>query len=372
MNPNPNKDAPRSLYVHIPFCSSICPYCDFPKVLYRKDWAASYLLALFQEAADRQVGFFSTIYVGGGTPSCLEVGQLDLLLSFLEPHLRPDGEFSIECNPDSLTEEKTALLARHGVNRVSLGAQSSTRKSLATLGRKHDFASVERAVGLLRKVGINNINVDWMYGFPNQSEEDLQADISAFLSLDVPHLSAYSLILEPGTMYAAKGIKGLDDDAQQTYFEAIRDALIQAGYERYEVSNFARPGYRCRHNLTYWRDEPYLAIGLGASGYIGETRYVNTKNLAAYLEGRYEGEVETLTKESEIEDFLLTNLRLNEGFALSRFQERFGEDFIADRKDAVEGLVNRGLLIVDKENVRTTPRGMDLLDTVLLALFPDD
>ena len=360
---------PDSLYVHIPFCTHICPYCDFAKVLYRPDWAKAYLNRLKEEAAQRDCGLFSTLFVGGGTPSALSEEELEDLLSFLSKHLKEGGEFSLEANPESLSEEKIALLRKYGVNRVSLGAQSSVPASLQTLGRNHDFALVAKRATQLRNAGITNINLDWMYGFPDQSEEDLRSDIDAFLSLKVPHLSAYSLILESGTSYAVKGIKPLSDDMQQSYFETIRDALTKAGYERYEVSNFALSGYRCRHNLTYWKDLPYIGIGVGAAGYLGESRYTNTRSLGLYLEGRYEGEVEKLDESSLLEDYFLTNLRLLEGFKESDFKERFGFSFSSRYQEKFDRLSSRGLLEQKQGSIRTTSRGLDLLDTVLLELF---
>jgi len=358
-----------SLYVHVPFCTAICPYCDFPKVVYRESWSRAYLSRLQEEAKARCDGTFSTVYVGGGTPSCLKAEEFDELLSFFRGYLEEGGEYSVEINPETLTEEKADILARHGINRVSLGVQSFHPKTLKTLGRRHDEATVVRAISLLRERGIANINLDWMYGVPGQTREDVAYDIARFLAMDVPHVSAYSLILEEGTIFAAKKIEPCSDDVQQGMFESIRDALEQAGIKRYEVSNFAREGYRCRHNLTYWRDEHYLAVGLGASGYVGDERYVNTKNLTKYLAGEYEGERETLSVQSRIEDFLLTNLRLVEGFEIRRFEERFGPEAYGSKKEAVDALKGRGLLEEEGGYLRTTSRGMDLLDAVLLELF---
>ncbi|MBO5528510.1 MAG: radical SAM family heme chaperone HemW [Bacilli bacterium] len=358
-----------SLYVHIPFCARICPYCDFPKVIYRQSWAYDYLNALEQELKARDGGLFSTVYVGGGTPSCLSGAELTRLLSFLRPHLVDGGEFSLEINPETLTMEKAKILSSFGVNRASIGAQSATPKSLKTLGRKHTFEDVRKAVTLLRGQGINNINLDLMYGFPDESDQDVKEDIASFLSLKVPHLSAYSLILEEGTAYHAKKIKPLDDDAQQALFEIIREALIEARYERYEVSNFALPGFRCRHNLTYWKDEPYLAIGLGASGYLGDIRYKNTLNLSSYIKGDHEGEVERLGLSSQLEDFFLTNLRLAEGFDLKTFERRFGFPFLSRYQEAYERCQSRGLLEIKDGRLACTSRGLDFLDLALLELF---
>lgn len=361
---------PNSLYVHVPFCRHICAYCDFPKVIYNDAWVKSYLGALFFELEQRKIPKgLNTIYIGGGTPTSLGESDLDTLLGALRPYLAEPYEFSIEANPETMTLEKAKILAKHGVNRVSIGMQTTSSRLLKLLGRAHDEEDVRRSIALLREAGIANINVDLMYGLPFESEEELRKDLNAIESFDVPHISAYSLILEEGTAFYVKGIKPLDDDAQQDQFGIVREFLETHGWKRYEISNFARPGYECRHNLTYWHDEPYYAIGLGASGYVGDTRYVNTKNLQKYLNHVYAGEIETLSKESMIEDFLLTNLRLVEGFDPNVFKKRFGIDFLEAYHDKIRELADRGLLIVSPTRVKATSRGLDLLDTILRDLF---
>lgn len=360
---------PNSLYVHIPFCRHICAYCDFPKVLYKEDWAKSYLGALFSEIQERDVQTCHTIYLGGGTPTSLGEEDLDRLLAFLSTYLEEGGEYSVEANPETLTEAKARILKKHGVNRVSIGMQTSSPKLLKKLGRAHTFADVEKAVALLKKEGITNINVDLMYGLPEETIGDVRQDLVAFFSLDVPHVSAYSLILEKGTAFYVNKIRPLDDDAQQEQFEIIRDALKEHGYARYEISNFAKDGFQCQHNKTYWKDEPYYGVGLGAAGYLGQTRYVNTKNLSSYLKGEYQGEVETLDRASEIEDYLLTNLRLVEGFDPKVFHARFGIEFAEMYRAQINELTSRGLLSVSPTRIAATEKGLDLLDTILLAFF---
>lgn len=355
-----------SLYVHIPFCSSICAYCDFPKVLYRNDWAEDYLSALFAELDSYRIEKVETIYVGGGTPSALPLPLLRKLLEKLSPLLEEGGEFSFEANPESLNEEKIALLASNKVNRVSLGVESSLGKYLSLMGRKHSFEDAKNVVCALRKHGISNINVDWIYALPGESLEDLKKEAEAFLSLEVPHISAYTLILEDGTLFKAEGKKEASEDEQGEQYEEVLSCLREAGYRRYEVSNFALPGRECQHNLTYWKDEEYYGIGLGASGFLNGVRYTNTRSLSLYIEGKGLRESEERSGE---EEFLLSNLRLEEGFALSSFERKFHKDFRLAYQKPLSKMEKEGLLQEKEARIIPSDRGLECLDYVLLALF---
>lgn len=356
----------KALYVHIPFCSSICSYCDFPKVLFREDWAEGYLSALFAELDSYAIKEVGTIYVGGGTPSALPFSLLKALLSRLSPCLEEGGEFSFEANPESLSEEKIALLSSFGVNRVSLGVESSLGKFLALLGRKHTFEDARNAVSALKRHGIDNINADWIYALPGETLADLREEEEAFLSLGVPHLSAYTLILEEGTLLKAKGAREASEDEQGAQYEEVLSFLRKSGYRRYEVSNFALPGRECRHNLTYWRDEEYYGVGLGAAGFLNRTRYENTRSMTLYLKG--EG-LREKREESGEEEFLLCNLRLQEGFALARFAKRFRRDFRFAYGEALKKMEKEGFLCEEEGRIKPTDRGMECLDYVLLSLF---
>ena len=360
--------APLSLYVHIPFCNEICAYCDFPKVLYKQNWAESYLSALFDELESRGVGLVDTIYVGGGTPSCLPLNLLDSLLNKLSSHLNQGGEFSLEGNPESLGEDKILCLARHGVNRVSLGVESSLEKYLHLLGRKHDFPLVKERVAALRKAGINNINLDWMIALPGEKVSNLEEEARNFLSLDVPHLSVYTLILEEGTRFYLQGVKQASQDEEGEQYEWVLSKLRKNGYRRYEVSNFAKPGFQCRHNLTYWRDEEFYGIGMGASGFIDGKRYSNSRSLTSYIKG--EG-VALPSEESGVEDFLLTTLRLEEGFSLEEYERRFGASFLEGFSIPLEKLKKQGMLFEKEGRILPSDKGIELLDYVLLTLISE-
>lgn len=360
---------PSSLYVHIPFCDHLCAYCDFCKVFYRADWASSYLDALFSEISALPVKEFSTIYVGGGTPSSLSNEQFARLLRFLSPLHLPGGEFSLEANPESFDEEKAALCARYGVNRLSFGIQTSHPRLLALLGRKHDFAMAKEAIRRAKEAGISNVNADLMYALPGESEEEFEEDLRAFFDLDLPHYSCYSLILEEDTVFAKHGLRETDQDTQGACYERLLSYARKRGYRRYEVSNFAKPGMESKHNRVYWRDEEYYGVGLGASGYVNDTRYANVRSLPLYLrEPGKRAEEELVGEEDARSYFLLCFLRLEEGFSREEYEKRFGASF-EEEFPAARTLYSRGLLENADGRVRATDRGMMLLDSVLVDLF---
>jgi len=358
-----------SLYIHIPFCAHICGYCDFAKVLYQKEWAFSYLDALIKEISSYGKRKYKTIYLGGGTPTLLPLPLLEKLLLLCQERLATNGEFTIEGNPEDINEELLYLCLKYGVNRLSLGVQSSSTRLLLLMGRKHTFEDAEKAFILAKKVGFKNLSADIIYGLPNETLCEVEKDINAFLSLDLPHLSAYCLSVSPGSFFYHRGIKEMNDEDAAKQYELILSSLRKKGYVRYEVSNFAKDGYFSRHNLTYWHDEEYVGVGLGASGYLDGYRYTNTKNLNEYLAGKYLFNKEKLTKKSEIEDYFLTNLRLERGFSLKLFEKRFAIDFKKTYALSLKKLKDSGLLVEENGYIHATDRGIMLLDRILLELF---
>ncbi len=365
------KSQAESLYVHIPFCEHICRYCDFSKVLFEEKWAFPYVQQLEKEILSFNIskGSLNTIYVGGGTPSCLPSSLLESLLSFLYPYLKEGGEFDLEGNPESLSLEKLLLIKKCGVNRLSIGVQSSDPALLAFMGRKHDFLMAKRSVEDAKKAGFDNISCDLIYGLPNESDATLAKDIDSLLSLDVDHLSTYCLSVSPGTYFYSHKVQEMDQNLAGGQYELILKRLREAGYDRYEVSNFARNGKKSRHNLVYWKDEQYYGAGLGASGYLGKTRYTNTKNLDSYLKGGREGSKDVLDEKGELEDYFLTNLRLEEGFSLKSFKERFGFEFAERYHEALKKPLQEGLAVFGPDSFKATDKGILLLDRLLLALY---
>jgi len=360
-----------SLYIHIPFCAHICAYCDFSKVLYDEKWAFSYIEELKREILSYPLARnqFETIYIGGGTPTCLKKELLEDLLSFLRPYLKIDGEFTIEGNPENIDDELLAILKEGGINRISLGMESSHKKYLALMGRKHSYKDVKNAVGLIKKWGFENISVDLIYALPGENLNELKEDVASMLALNIPHLSAYSLTINPGTSFYNNGFKEMDDSLEADMYELILSSFRNAGYKRYEVSNFAKPAFYSRHNLTYWHDEEYYGCGLGASGYVDGFRYTNTRSLGVYLKGKYRAEEEKLSVNSQLEDFFLTNLRLEDGFMKKAFEKRFGFPFFTKFSIPFLKLHNEGLINENSDSIFVSDKGMLLLDRVLLEFF---
>lgn len=361
---------PSSLYIHIPFCRHLCAYCDFPKVVYDRRWGFSYLAALKKELESfAPKGPFKTVYIGGGTPSALSEKELNVLFLMVRPYLSSDTEFTIEANPEDLNEEKLLLFLENGVNRLSVGIESSSKRLLALMNRHHTFEDAKKGIERAKRLGFKRLSADLIYGLPKESLEELDSDIEAFLSLDIDHLSAYCLSVNPMTVFYRNGVKEMDEERASAQYERILERFRNAGYRRYEVSNFARNGDLSRHNLVYWHDEEYIGIGLGASGYIGKKRYTNTKNLARYLSFDWGRSEETLSKESELEDYFLTNLRLDDGFSLADFEKRFGFSFMDRYKDVFERESKLGLLTLKDGRLFASDRGIEILDSVLLSLF---
>lgn len=361
---------PTSLYVHIPFCSRICSYCDFSKVLFNEKWAFSYIEKLIEEIEGYKIPKHSqkTIYVGGGTPTTLPDTLFNKILGYLSEYLVEGGEFSIEANPESLTREKIDILKNNGVNRVSLGVESSQGKYLTLMERPHSFEDVIDVVNNLKGKGITNINVDLIYALPGESSEEVSIDIDALLSLDVPHISTYSLILEDSTKFKNLGLTEADDSIQADQYELILSTLREHGYERYEVSNYSKPGFESKHNTVYWRNEEYYGCGMGASGYLNGVRYKNTGSIIAYLSGKTVSEKEVVVDEDKPLLFLMTNLRLRNGFKMDRYKEFVGKDFMETHKEKALALEKEGLLIIEGDNVRVSDKGMLLLDKVTVDL----
>jgi oxygen-independent coproporphyrinogen III oxidase len=359
----------KSLYIHIPFCDQICAYCDFTKVFSSSFSHKEYLKKLIAEIDSLVIkdDSLSTIYIGGGTPSTLTSEELDFLLSYLHQHFPNVDEFSVEANPESLTREKIKLMHSYGVNRISLGAQTTNELILKQLNRNHTTNDIKRCIKDLKDCGIENYNLDFIYGIPGMTMGDLDRDIDFALKMNTKHLSFYSLQIEEGTLLYNQGMKPVDEEFMRRMYDFIIEKLSKHGYQRYEISNFSLPGYESRHNLTYWHDEQYYAAGVSASGYIGNLRYTNTKSLTHYLKGEYNRESETIDSKTEEFEFLMLNLRLTKGFSLSSFKKRFHKDFKTEYKEEIEKVQDYVEIVDDHFRIRKDY--LYTMDNILLNLL---
>lgn len=321
-----------SMYVHIPFCNRICTYCDFNKVLIKNQPVDDYIDALISElkSYDRQA--LKTIYVGGGTPTALSVQQLDRLLKFITEHFTVTDEFTFEANPDELTTEKLDVLHYYGVNRVSLGVQTFNNDLLKVLGRTHNFDDIFKSVNHLEKIGLNNYSLDLMYNLPGETFSDIDTSLKYVDELRPKHISWYSLIIEPHTVFYNKinqgkmSIAGSLEEGEK--YDKVIAGLDSLGYPQYEISNFAQAEYESMHNKTYWLNEPYIGAGAGSHGYTGDVRYYNIKPVTHYINSMKESgsvvkEKLVLTNNDKYEEEMFLGLRLNSGVSEQRFKDKF-------------------------------------------------
>ena len=358
-----------SLYIHIPFCNKICDYCDFTKLQYFRNFAVDYLKALKDELASYPIKDLKTIYVGGGTPTALEDDLFLDLLQIIDSYVKGVKEYTFEANPESLSLEKIKMLKEHGVNRISLGVQTTNDKILQAVNREHSFEQVKTAIKNLKEVGINNINVDLILGLPHTSEKILKEDLNNILSLDVKHVSCYGLTVNPHTALFNKGFKEPEGDLLRAYYDIVEEILTNSGFVHYEVSNWAKPGFQSEHNLTYWRNEQYFGVGLGASGYIAETRYKNTVNLSQYLNRVFVFEKENVSIRDKFTYQVMLNLRTIEGLSLKLVKEEYGVDLLNDKQKEIQECIDEGLLVLTDDTLVPTYDGMMVLDQIILKLI---
>lgn len=365
---------PTSAYVHIPFCTQICYYCDFSKVFIKNQPVDAYLQALIREFESYKIEQLRTLYIGGGTPTAISAEQLDYLLSHLTKNLDLSQleEFTIEANPGDLTPDKIAVLEKSAVNRISLGVQTFNDKQLKRIGRSHNEAQIYESIDSLKGAGFDNISIDLIYALPGQTMADVKENVAKAIALDIPHLSLYSLILEHHTVFMNKMRCGKlnlpTEDLEADMFDYIIAKLESHGFEHYEISNFTKPGRESRHNLMYWDNAEYYGVGAGASGYVDGVRYRNRGPIQHYLKGVAQGnprlEEEVLTKQEMMEEEFFLGLRKKEGVSISRFEEKFAENFSNRYGDIVEKLTRDGLVQVTDGRLRMTKKGLFLGDTV--------
>ncbi|MEL3974174.1 radical SAM family heme chaperone HemW [Rossellomorea oryzaecorticis] len=373
----------KSAYIHIPFCEHICHYCDFNKFFLQGQPVDEYLKNLGHEMRSR-VGSgnseeIDTIFVGGGTPTALNAKQLDTLCEEITMSLPYNkGEFTFEANPGDLTEDKLKVLIDHGVNRLSFGVQSFNDDLLKGIGRSHRSKDVYTSLETAQKVGFSNISIDLIYSLPKQTEEDFQDTLTKALDLQLPHYSAYSLIVEPKTVFynlMRKGKLPLPSQEQEAnMYELLIDTMAKYGINQYEISNFAKEGYESKHNLVYWDNNEYYGLGAGAHGYINGVRYSNYGPLKKYMDPINEGRLPTIqehtvTREEMMEEEMFLGLRKVDGVSKAAFTEKFGCSIESVFKPSLEEMQNRKLLLVDDERVALTKQGRFLGNEVFQSFL---
>lgn len=356
----------KSLYIHIPFCDDICGYCDFVRVGYNDKLSDLYLIELRKDLLLLSTQY-KTIYLGGGTPSSLSVQQFSFLLESMNHLVGSVDEFTIEVNPDSLTIEKAKLYQQAGINRVSLGVQTTNNQLLKEIGRTHTFEDVKKSIELLNFVGISNISMDLIYGLPTQKLDDLESDLNKLLSLSPTHLSLYSLTIEPNSQFSRAGIKEVSLELETEMYLLIQEKLKKHGFIHYEISNYCLPGYESIHNLSYWKYDDYLGIGVGASSKVNHRRFTNYHNINDYIQGkRFLSENLELSKENEMFEYVMMNLRLIDGINCTHFFETFKIDIYDQYKLSIENFVKKDLLIYNKKRLYATDKGRLMLNDILV------
>lgn len=392
------------LYIHIPFCKSRCIYCGFysttnlefrqryvdavcKEMILRKDLRSEGVKE-FRSSDNTQATInlstcqpvnltakINTIYLGGGTPSQLSIAQLEQLFIYINNvyGLKDAAEVTIECNPEDVTDEYAQALSHLPINRVSMGVQTFDDNRLRFLHRRHNSENVYNAVERLRKAGINNISIDLMYGFPNQSIEEWQSDVEKAIKLNVEHISAYSLMFEEGTqlfrMLESKKVKEIDEERSLQMFNCLIDLLGDAGYEHYEISNFAKQGYRSQHNSSYWQGIPYIGIGAAAHSYDIKTRSWNVSDINEYIESIENGvipmEMEFIDDDTRYNDTITTSLRTSEGIDMQKFSDKHRNYCLANAKQ----FINQELLELKDNRLRITRKGIFVSDYIMSELI---
>lgn len=359
-----------AVYVHIPFCRHICSYCDFCKVLHIDNFVDDYLDALQDEILSTYDGeLIKTLYIGGGTPSCLTSKELIKMFRIMENFKRtPDCEYTFECNPDDITDELLDILVSAGVNRVSIGVESFDKNNLKFMERNLDYNDLANKLELLRNRGIDNINLDLMYALPNETLNIVKSDIKKLISLNPTHISTYSLIIEDHTALKNNNTKYISEDLDRKMYDLIVKTLAKSGYKHYEVSNFAKLGYESKHNMNYWLNNEYYGFGLGATGYKAGLRYTNTRNLSEYIHGKYHKEEVLTNIKEQMDNEIMLGFRLLDGIDVNLFYDKYGVN-IQDVYPAIKELLKTHELHYKNGMLSINPDYIYVMDAILVKIL---
>lgn len=365
-----------SLYIHIPFCDQKCFYCDFPSFAGKDNLKDKYIEALIKEIKLKVNNYrIKTIFIGGGTPSSLAVHQLEELLKVVATlNLSEELEYTMECNPGSINRDKLKILKKYKVNRISMGLQAVQDTLLKSIGRIHDYEKFEKNFHEARECGFNNINVDLIFGLPNQSLENWRESLERIITLNPEHISAYSLIIEEGTafykLYEDNKLNVPTEELEREMYNLSKELLLKAGFHQYEISNYGKIGYECRHNLAYWNMESWIGVGSAASSYIDNKRLTNTSEVEKYIEGMSGGtpiiDEEIINSLNDnIEEFMFMGLRKIDGISISEFEKRFKKTIDDIYGDLIKKYENKKLLIRDKDRIYLSSKGIEWSNQIM-------
>lgn len=366
------------LYVHIPFCVKKCDYCDFLSAPAGRDTQEQYVQALLHEIqteGGRRKEPVASVFIGGGTPSILEADLLEKILKALYRcfYIEKEAEVTMETNPGTLTLEKLRICRENGVNRLSLGLQSPDDTELASLGRIHDYQQFLESYQMAREAGFHNVNVDLMFGIPGQTRDGWEKSLRIVAALNTEHISAYSLIIEEGTPFAARNLKLPDEDTEYQMYEDTARILGEYGFEQYEISNYARDGKACIHNIGYWTGVSYLGLGLGAASLMDGCRFTNITSLERYTTAsrkpdfpdNIRKDLIKLTRQEQMEEFMFLGLRLRSGISKAEFAQRFGIPIEEIYGDVIRRYKELALLQEENGRIFLSRHGIHVSNTVM-------
>ena len=376
------------LYIHIPFCVSKCNYCDFNSYKMDQNLKTRYLEDLKIEMdfyknelqEDNNIKEITSIFIGGGTPSILTSNEIkELMLSIKERfNIKQDAEITMECNPGTLTIDKLKVMKESGINRLSIGLQAVQNYHLNAIGRIHTYEVFEKNYKEALNVGFKNINIDLMYALPNQKLEEWKESLQKIVALNPTHISAYSLILEEGTklhdMYQNNEFEIIDEDTDIEMYNYTINYLKENGYNQYEISNYSKDGYECKHNIVYWNCDNYIGVGAGASGFIGDIRYSNVEGLDEYHNKILSNEkpienIEVLSIDDKIQEKIFMGLRMNNGIKFIDFKKQFDIDFEEKYKEKIKVLEENKLINKDEYGIRLTQKGREISNSVFIEFL---
>ena len=372
------------LYIHVPFCGSKCNYCDFNSYVGKLDLAEEYFACMKKEIdlyRDEMVfNNIGTIFIGGGTPTCVEPKYLGEIIDTCRKkyNVSESCEITIESNPGTITDEKLRAYRQYGINRISIGLQASQEHLLNYLGRKHTSEDFIASVKMAKKAGFDNINADIIFGIPGQTLEDWKETLQMVTELELTHISAYDLKIEEGTRFGdmldAGKLVEMEDELDREMYHYTIDYLKRKGYKHYELSNFAKEGYECKHNLIYWNCLEYLGLGAGAHSFLQDIRFENQSSIEGYINYLKNGEKpveERYVRDfcEKMSEYMFLGLRLIDGVSKDKFEDRFNQDIFMTYADKIEKLKKKNLIVADDRKIRLTNQGLDLANQVFVEFI---